>query len=98
MAALGFAVLFLAVLYHWLTGHWFARVIVFMLGLVAFSVGCLALGWVNSDPFEAAFISGVGAWAMSGIPLYVHNARARRLAKETERFLGSNLTIQGPFL
>jgi len=68
-------VLALVALYFWLLGHWFARVVAFLLFVVLFgligsaftgSLGPAATnhGWVGF------LIGGVVAWFVSGIPIY----------------------------
>jgi hypothetical protein len=61
----------IALLYFWLIGHWFARVLVFlMLAVVGFIAG------VNVTPHNPAgsiicgIIGAVLAWPLASIPIY----------------------------
>jgi hypothetical protein len=60
-----------ALLYFWLLGHWFARVLVFI-ALVCTSV---LVGFLFGAGNGAQFVTisvggGVAAWFVSGLPLY----------------------------
>ena len=61
----------LVLLYHWLTGHWFARVVVFAPMAVAFAL----LGFAYDNPTVLRLAcSAIGvaiAWGVSGLPVYV---------------------------
>ena len=85
MAILIGLVLALVVLYFWLVGHWFARVVVFL----AFAVilGLLIGGLMPPlDPHAALnplgfLIGGVVAWFVSGIPIYRQRHQKRQTAR-----------------
>jgi hypothetical protein len=65
-----------ALLYFWLLGHWFARVLVFLL--------CLGVGLILAD-LPALIFLGVVGWFGGGIPLYVRRHQARKLQKAIAR-------------
>ena len=69
-----------ALLYFWLLGHWFARVLVF-LGLIctAVFVGFL-FGAGNGAQFVTISVGGgVAGWFVSGLPLYIWRHRFAQL-------------------
>jgi len=65
----------LALLYFWLIGHWFARVVMFLLlAVVGFIAGAaLASASPNPPTFALVLFGLIGAalaWPLSGIPIY----------------------------
>jgi hypothetical protein len=84
-------VLALALLYFWLLGHWFARVVTF-LAFAAFGVlvGCLVnAAYPNGGPNAgdhggvAVMLLGIVlAWPISGIPIYWQRHQARSASME----------------
>lgn len=72
LIGLGLAVV---LLWAWLIGHWFARVLVFLL-LAAFSLVIDHISPSSSDG-QFAVIGCVIAWFVSGIPIYCLRYRAR---------------------
>jgi len=65
----------LALLYFWLLGHWFARVVMFLLlAVVGFIAGAaLASASPNPPTFALVLFGLIGAalaWPLSGIPIY----------------------------
>jgi hypothetical protein len=61
-----------ALLYFWLLGHWFARVLVFLLLGAALGVGGMVIGMRN-DPVGGFLLGALGivaAWFSAGIPIY----------------------------
>lgn len=64
----------LALLYAWLAGWWFARIIVFL----GIGVTLLLASHNNSDGQVAAALLAVAGWFVSGIPLYVRRWMTRR--------------------
>ena len=75
-----------ALLYFWLIGHWFARVLVFLLLAVLMALGggsLLADTAKPSNPASGIFGAIVGAvlaWPVSGIPIYYWRWRIKELA------------------
>jgi hypothetical protein len=74
-------------LYVWLSGHWFARVLAFLVLVVPLSF----LGSAYGEPYHAGLLGlilgGTAAWFLTGIPIYVR----RRVAfsapsTQTQRF------------
>jgi lipoprotein signal peptidase len=71
-----------ALLYFWLIGHWFARILAFLmfaaiLGLLGASIGNTADASVHGAPVVMALI-GVGlAWPVAALPAYYWRRRAR---------------------
>jgi hypothetical protein len=68
-------VLAAGLLYFWLLGHWFARVLVF-LGLIPV-LGLLVVGLIGGglhdgpvEIFVGAIGGGVAGWFVSGLPIY----------------------------
>lgn len=69
----------LALLWGWLSGHWFARALMF-LGLLA--IGVMMTGWSGFGVGVGSaavwiMMSGIAAWFVSGIPAYVIRWRHR---------------------
>jgi hypothetical protein len=67
-----------ALLYGWLVGFWFARVLTFL--VFTFIIGALVL--VRDDlsppaPLILCILGGVAAWFVSGLPTYYWRRRAR---------------------
>jgi hypothetical protein len=63
-----------ALLYFWLIGHWFARVLAFLLLTAVFGLA-LGAAFATTGGGGGGFvigtaIGGVAAWFVSGIPLY----------------------------
>jgi hypothetical protein len=60
----------LALLYFWLLGHWFARVLMFL--IITATGGILALATGTASSSHAGLIPplAIAAWFMSGLPLY----------------------------
>jgi hypothetical protein len=85
MVVLVCVVLFLGVLYWWLVGHWFARVVMlFPLAALLGFLGLWAGAAVERVPGASALgLMGCGAgfiaaWFASGIPIYYHRYRTRQ--------------------
>ena len=72
-------------LYHWLSGHWFARVVAFLVFGLVLSLVVAALA--RSEPtvpvgaglFIGAILGLPLAWFVASLPLYLHRARERAL-------------------
>lgn len=84
MVALVALVLALVVLASWLSGHWFARVVV-LLALVAF-VWAIALDFKGTphgvESSLLTFILGLPtAWVLASVPTYYWRHRNRQVAK-----------------
>jgi hypothetical protein len=62
--------LFLALLYWWLLGHWFARVLVFL------TLAALAALSFLGDPAELV-VAVVLAWLVASLPVYIRRNRHR---------------------
>jgi hypothetical protein len=65
-----------ALLYFWLIGHWFARVLAFLVFAVCLGAAAGA-GLAAANPADGAFVGILGlifgtvaAWFVSGIPIY----------------------------
>jgi hypothetical protein len=56
----------LVLLYSWLAGHWFARVVVFLL--------FVGYGLLIGEIAGGVIVGGIG-WFASGIPIYVRRRR-----------------------
>jgi hypothetical protein len=59
-------ILALALLYFWLIGHWFARVVMFLL--------CVGYGLLLGE-IVGGVIAGAIGWFASGIPVYVRQRK-----------------------
>jgi hypothetical protein len=62
--------LFLALLYWWLLGHWFARILVFLV-----LAGLCALLLIDNP--AAIALAVVLAWLVASLPVYIHRNRHR---------------------
>ena len=72
------------ILYFWLIGHWYARVLMFLV----FYAPCFLLGWsqlIQRNPgdssvvgFVVLILSGTVLWFLSGIPIYLLRVKAVR--------------------
>jgi hypothetical protein len=81
----------LALLYFWLVGWWFARVVVFLgLAVCGFVLGgWFAIGFAGSPPGTALLSSPAGvlggllgvalAWPIASLPIWYLNWRIRRM-------------------
>ena len=72
-------VLALVLLYFWLLGHWFARIVAFLIfAAVLGLLGGLMTAQPHSNEGAIGGIIGIAlAWPMSGIPIYWHRRKAR---------------------
>jgi hypothetical protein len=70
-------------LYFWLIGHWFTRVLVFLIFacVFGFTAFLTAQGGNHESP-GGAFVAVVLSWPISGIPLYVRRYKARSTSME----------------
>lgn len=80
LVGLGMAV---ALLYFWLIGHWFARVlmVILLVPAVGFAIACLFATAPGVTPVGAAFgglIGAIAGWFLAGWPAYYWEARNRR--------------------
>lgn len=80
-------VLAAVLLFVWLIGHWFARVLAFLLLGVVFGLSGAFMAGIDGPPAHNHGIAGallglVLAWILSGIPKYVHAHRARHASLE----------------
>jgi hypothetical protein len=65
-------------LYFWLTGNWFARVLVFLLLSVAFGFTSVWLGLLAGDQspwFVLALLGVAVAWPVASVPIYCWRRR-----------------------
>lgn len=81
----------LAIMYGWLIGNWFARVLMFLILTALIAVVTL----VAADPkgavvFLAVILAGVAAWFLSGIPIYYWRRNDRKLTEAA--FASRNLS------
>jgi hypothetical protein len=78
-------VLALGLLWAWLTGHWFARVVMFLAltGILGGIIGATLPPWdVHTGISPLGFpIAGIAAWFLAGIPTYL----ARRAYRQTHQ-------------
>lgn len=72
-----------ALLYFWLIGHWFARVLAFLVFAAAFGVGGALLTSAGATYPNAGLpglvIGGIVAWFVAGIPTYYWRHRMNLL-------------------
>lgn len=77
------AVVGLGVLYFWLTGNWFARVVAWVALTAVFIVILDPNAIIYRDALLFIFIAcGVAAWFVSGIPIYVQRTITRRIERD----------------
>jgi hypothetical protein len=75
----------IALLYFWLIGHWFARVLVFLLLAVLMALGGGSLLADTAKPpnpasgIFGAILGAALAWPVSGIPIYYWRWRIKVL-------------------
>ena len=72
-----------ALLYFWLIGHWFARVLVFlMLACVAFLAACYTTQVPGHPPVGLFFglVAGALSWPIASLPIYFHRGKQRQVA------------------
>lgn len=76
----------LALLYFWLIGHWFARVVMFLILMLTLGLlggGLFASGFDRNTQADAqhlamifgAILGAASAWPVSGIPIYYWRKR-----------------------
>jgi hypothetical protein len=65
----------LALLYFWLIGHWFARVLVFLVFILA-GIAAPRI-FDNANPFALLIGFPLAGWVIAAIPTYVHRWRVR---------------------
>jgi len=88
MAILIGGVLALVLLYFWLLGHWFARVVMLIIfaALMAYSGAVLMVaGSGQPNPGGAVFgavLGAVLAWPVSGLPIYYWRSKVRQASLE----------------
>lgn len=74
-------VLVLVLLYFWLLGHWFARVVTLILFVPLFAVAGAAMLGSNGAPqglvLLGAICGCVAGWFAAGIPVYYWRAKFR---------------------
>ena len=68
-----------ALLYFWLIGHWFARVLVFLLLACVGGLGGTALGADQGGKVVSAILGIALAWPIAGLPVYYWRYQVRRL-------------------
>lgn len=87
------SIAFFGFLYWWLLGHWFSRLIAFLVltpMFVALSRGLATLAWGEGHPnlplaFADMAVCGFLAWFASGLPLYIWRWQATEEANTRER-------------
>jgi hypothetical protein len=78
------------VLYLWLKGHWFGRVLAFLVLAVAFGLACgevaATFGMTVGNPKGYAIVGmlagGMLAWLVSGLPDYYYRRQIRLMVTE----------------
>lgn len=73
----------LALFYFWLIGHWFARVLVFLiLAVIGFCLGAAAVSAPETNAFGLILFGLLGAalaWPIAGLPVYYWRWRLRQM-------------------
>jgi len=72
----------LALLYFWLLGHWFARVVVFLLLASVTFVTVAYTTQVRGDPMVGVIFGLLAAavtWPVSGLPVYYWRRQFRQM-------------------
>jgi hypothetical protein len=74
---IGFALL---LLYSWLMGQWFARVLMFLIfGSIGFAIGCMPLYGSNAGLGLILIPCGVWVgWLLASIPIYIQRWKDRQ--------------------
>jgi hypothetical protein len=80
------AAVFLALLYFWLLGHWFARVVVFLI-LATPCIGLMMFG--SPEGIQIGLVFGLATWPIASLPIYYY----RQKAKEFCRPLGARMSL-----
>lgn len=80
-------VLAAVLLFVWLIGHWFARVLAFLLLACVFGLSGAFMAGIDGPPAHNHGIAGallglLLAWFVSGIPIYVRRYQARGTSME----------------
>jgi len=85
----------LAGLYFWLLGHWFVRILAFLvLGAIGAFLGACLSGGAAQEPAAEIFFALLGfglAWPVASIPVYVRRHRERSAAAIWHRAMQSDL-------
>lgn len=73
-------ILAVALLYFWLVGSWFARILTFLLLIPVITLAIMAA--IHDPPLSLlhvliAVVAGVAAWFVSGLPEYYWRRRTR---------------------
>lgn len=69
-------ILALVLLYFWLIGHWFARVVAFLvLAMLLGGAGWLVTGGYGLLSMFGFLLGAALAWPVSGIPAYYYRGR-----------------------
>ena len=81
-----------ALLYFWLLGHWFARIVAFLLFAVITGLGggamfaAIAAVPNAQGPFIVGAILGLPlAWPLASLPIYYYRRQARKLDEAIQR-------------
>lgn len=75
-----------ALLYFWLLGHWFARVLMF-LGLEIIALFCFfPMSFVHPAFIAAGFVFLVGGWPVATLPKYYWRRQSWAPAAASETF------------
>jgi len=80
------ALLIALLLYFWLLGHWYARVLTFLLFAAVFGLGggmmaAAAHGDSSPEGIFGIVVGAVVAWFISGLPIYYWRRQYRRLGE-----------------
>ena len=75
----------LALLYYWLLGHWFARVLMCILLVPAFGLGALAsfATLLHEGAYPLALVGAVAGWAAGSAPVWYWR---QRIEAEASRY------------
>lgn len=83
MVVLVWVLVVVSLMYFWLAGHWFARVLMFLMFALALGLGCgqwvaSATGSTTPGPVILGMCVGAAlAWPVASLPIYYRRNRAR---------------------
>ena len=91
-----------ALLYFWLIGHWFARVLMFLCLAAVFGFLGASLLAATQDAAAAAPVPGIigatlgagAAWYIAGIPLWVQRAKEKQRRWDRQTTMPQATTVR----